>query len=159
MIDFWEDMADLERRMDDVVRRFLGTRARLSYPALPLFVRRPFVPPMDVFAKDGDLFVQVELPGIDPAKDFHVFVEEGELVIRGERTKREEVKDEAYYRMEASFGAFERRLPIPEGIDEKAIKAEYADGVLTVTVPKAAEIGAPKAKEIPVKTTKPVKAA
>ena len=49
---------------------------------------------------------------------------------------------------------------MPEGIDEKAIEAEYTDGVLTVTVPKAAkEIEPPKEREIPIKTAEVVKAA
>jgi len=154
MLDYWDEITDLERRMDDSLRRFLGAHGRIAYPVVPLFVRRPFLPATDVYAKDGDLIVRVELPGIDPREDVSVEVDGGELVVRGER------KEEAYYRMEASFGSFERRIPMPKGIDEKAIEAEYTDGVLTVTVPKAAkEIEPPKATEIPIKTAKTIKAA
>ncbi len=160
MLAHWDEMERLERLLDDALWPFVGTRGRIAYPVLPLFVRRPFLPATDVYAKDGDLIVRVELPGIDPREDVSVQVEGGELVVRGERKQKEEVKEEAYYRMEASFGSFERRIPMPEGIDEKAIQAEYTDGVLTVTVPKAArEIEPPKATEIPVKTTEAVKAA
>jgi HSP20 family protein len=160
MLDYWDEITNLELRMDDALRRFLGARGRIAYPVLPLFVRRPFLPATDVYAKDGDLIVRVELPGIDPGEDVSVQVDGGELVVRGERKQEEEVKEEAYYRMEASFGSFERRIPMPEGIDVNAIEAEYTDGVLTVTVPKAAkEIEPPKATEIPIKTAKAVKAA
>jgi HSP20 family protein len=160
MLDYWDEITDLERRMDEALRGFLGTRGRIAYPVLPLFVRRPFLPATDVYAKDGDLIVRVELPGIDPREDVSVQVDGGELVVRGERKQQEEVKEEAYYRMEASFGSFERRIPMPKGIDEKAIEAEYTDGVLTVTVPKAAKaIEPPRATEIPIKTAKAVKAA
>ena len=159
MFEFWEEIATMDRRLDDLVRTFLGTRARLATPALPLFVRRPFLPTTDVYARDGDLIVRLEIPGIDPKKDVKVTIEEGALVIRGERRHEEEVEEGAYYRMEATYGAFERHVPIPEGVDEDAVRAEYANGVLQVTVPKAAKVAPPKAKEIAVTPAKPVKAA
>ena len=60
------------------------------------------------------------------------------LVIVGERRHEKEVKEEAYYRVEASYGTFERRIAVREGIDESHISATYADGVLEVIVPKGA---------------------
>ena len=159
MFEFWDEIATMDRRLHDIVRRVLGTRARLAVPALPLFVRRPFLPATDVYAKDGDLIVRLELPGIDPERDVKVTVDGDDLVIRGERRQEEEVEEGAYYMMEATYGAFERHVPIPEGVDEDAIGAEYANGVLQVTVPKAAQIEPPKAKEIAVNSGQPVKAA
>lgn len=158
MFEVWDEIAAGQRRMDELVSEFLGPRARLLLPALPLFLRRPFLPVTDVFARDDDVVVRLEIPGIDPEKDLSVALEEGQLVIRGERKRTEEVEDEEYYRMEAAYGKFERRLPIPEGIDEKKIVAEYADGILEVVVPKAVKaLEAPKAKAIPVKSAKVVK--
>lgn len=160
MIEVWDEITAMQRRLDDLFREFLGPRARLSYPALPLFLRRPFLPATDVFTRGEDLVVRMELAGVDPEKDLRVTLEERHLVIRGERRRSEEVADEAYYRMESEFGTFERRIPVPEGVDEKKILAEYLDGVLEITVPKAAETEQPpKSKTIPIKTTKPVKAA
>jgi HSP20 family protein len=160
MREFWEEMTELERRMDHAVRVLTGPRAHLAYPALPLFVERPFIPALNVYTHDADLVVRVELPGVEPEKDVHVQMEDGDLVIRGERRQQEKVKDEAYYRMEASYGVFERRIPIAEGIDPEAVTAEYADGVLVVTVRGAAkEIKTPQAKEIPIRTPKLTKAA
>lgn len=157
MIEIWDEIAATQRRIDELVREFLGPRARLSYPVHPLFLRRPFLPVTDVFTRGDDVVVRLEVPGIDPEKDVSVTFEEGQLVIRGERGREEEVKDEEYYRMEAAYGTFERRFPIPEGVDEDKIVAEYSDGILEVTLPKVAKVlEAPKAKEIPVK---PVKAA
>jgi len=160
MFDYWDEMAELECRMDDALRRFLGARAWIASPVLPLFVRRRFLPAIDVSTKGGDLIVRVELPGIDPHKDVSVGIEGGELVVRRERKPQGEVTEEAYNQMEASFGSFERRIPMPEGIDVDAIEAAYTDGVLTVTIPRAAkEIEPPKVMEIPVKTTERVKIA
>ncbi|MEX0833765.1 MAG: Hsp20/alpha crystallin family protein [Actinomycetota bacterium] len=102
---------------------------------------------MDVFARDDDLVVKLGLPGMDPEKDVTVQVREGMLVIEGERRSEKEVKEAAYYRMEASYGAFGRQIAIPEGIDESRISATYADGVLEVIVPKGAVKEAEKAVE------------
>jgi HSP20 family protein len=159
MKDYWDDVAELERQMDETVRRLAGPRAHLAYPALPLFIRKPFLPPVDVYTKGADLIVHVELPGVRPERDVHVQIQDGELVIRGERRQQEKVKEEAYYRMEAAYGAFERRIPITERIDPKVVTAEYVDGVLVVTVPRAAkEIAPPPAEEIPIRAARPAKA-
>lgn len=157
----YEEIGELERRMDDLMRSFFGPTLRIAKPVLPLFVAKPFVPATDVFVRGEDLVVRVELPGIDPA-DLKVTIEAGHLVIRGERKHDEEVKEEAYYRMEASYGSFERFVPLPDEVEESTIEARYADGVLEVIVPAAAKGLKPqKATTIPVKTTdvKPVKVA
>jgi HSP20 family protein len=167
-MDFWEEIAALERRMDDLVRGFLGTRTRLAYPALPLFVRKPHVPRMDVFERGDDLVLKAELPGIDAAKDLTVETRDGTLVIKGERRQEKEIEEDAYYRMEASYGSFERQLEVPEGVDEKEIVARYADGILEIVFPHGAakapeeeeESEAVKARKVPVTIgTKPAKAA
>ncbi len=152
MLEYFDETG-LERRMDELVRAFFGTR-------LPAPSRRPFLPATDVFARGDDLVVRIELPDIDPAKDVKVGVEKGQLVISGERRKKEEVREDAYYRMESSYGSFRRVLPVPEGVAEKGITAEYHDGVLEVVVPKgAARIKEPKMTEIPVKMAGAIKAA
>ena len=156
----YEEIGELERRMDDLMRSFFGPRAWLTRPVLPLFLHKPFVPVTDVFVRDEDLMIRVELPGINPATDVTVSVEDGHLVIRGERKQEEELKEEAYYRLEATYGTFERIIPLPEGFEDAEIEAAYEDGVLQVTVPAAAKVvEAPKARTIPIKTALPVKAA
>jgi len=152
MVGYWEEMLALERRVDELMRSFLGTRTTPT--------PKTFMPMTDVFDRKGDLVVRVELPGVDAGDDVKVSVEEGALVIAGERRQHSEIREDAYYRMETSYGAFTRRVPLPEGIDEDTISAEYKDGVLEVVVPKAVEqIEAPEVKEIPVRTTKSVKVA
>ena len=96
--------------------------------------------------------IRVELPGINPATDVTVSVEDGHLVIRGERKQEGELKEEAYYRLETAFGTFERFIPLPEGFDEGEIEAAYEDGVLEVIVPAAAKALEPsKPRTIPIK--------
>ena len=156
----YEEMGELERRMDDLMRSFFGPRVRFMRPALPLFLHKPFVPVTDVFVRDENLVIRVELPGINPATDLTVSVEDGHLVIRGERKQEEELKEEAYYRLETAYGTFERFIPLPEGFEEGEIEAAYEDGVLEVIEPAAAKaLEAPKPRTIPIKTALPVKAA
>ncbi|HUZ88573.1 MAG TPA: Hsp20/alpha crystallin family protein [Candidatus Acidoferrales bacterium] len=117
-----------------------------------------FVPTSDVFARNGDLVIRVDLPGIDPAKDVTITLEEGELTVKGERREDKEVKDKGYYWHESSYGSFERHLQVPAQTKESDIKAEYRDGVLEIVVPKAAAPApASTAKQIPIKTVEPAK--
>jgi len=154
MLELWDEMMGLERRMDDLFRTYLGPRARITFPAFREGLRRPFVPATDVFARKGDLVVRLELPGVDPKKDVKVTVDDGVLVIKGERESTEEIEDEDFYRMESCYGSFERDVPIPEGVKEKDIKAGYANGVLEIVMPGAAKpaVEPHEAKEIPIHT-------
>lgn len=147
----WKEMSDLERRMDDLFMGFEWPRPfGLMWPELPV-ATGSFPPATDVFQRDGDLVVRLELPGIDPQKDVTVSLEEGLLVISGERKQKTEVTREDYFRMESRFGSFRRQFRLPEGVDESKIHAEYRDGVLEIVVGGAAK-AAPKApaKSIPV---------
>ena len=129
---------------------FSTALARTMQPFLPATGRR-FVPPVEVFEKGGDLHVKVELPGIDPAKDVTVTVDDGYLTIRGERKETTEAKEEGYYRKETLYGAFERRIPIPAGIKDSAVKADYKSGILEVVVPEIARVREEvKPKRIPI---------
>jgi HSP20 family protein len=152
-LDLWDEMRTLERRFDDLFRAFVAPKARVYFPAVPKAWHRPFAPATDVFARKDDLVIRMELPGIDPAKDVKITVQDGELLISGERKKKEEIKEDHFYRMETSYGAFERHIPLFEGLDETKIKAEYREGILEVVMPAAAKaMEAPKAKIIPIKT-------
>jgi HSP20 family protein len=79
--------------------------------------------------------VTAELPGLDE-KDVEVTVEEGVLTLRGEKKSEVEDKDRGY--SERSYGRFERRIGLPNGIEQDKASATFKKGVLTVTVPKSA---------------------
>lgn len=154
-IELWDELTAIQRRMDDLFREFLGPRARISFPALPTGLRRPFAPVTDEYEMDGKRIIRVELPGIDPEKDVSVALEEGFVVVRGQRAKREEIKDEEYYRMESSYGTFERYFSVPDTVKEQDLQAEYADGILTIVVPAVTEKGAKVTTHpIPIRTVK-----
>ena len=160
-LELWgvrDELRALEQHMDELFQGMVGRRHRrhrlLAPPAASWF--GPIAPSSDVFVRDGDLVLRVELPGIDPSRDVTVEIEDGELVVRGKREDTKEVKEEDYYRKESWYGAFERRLPLPEGTGEDAIEATADKGVLQVTVHGAAkaieEPAKPERKAIPIKT-------
>lgn len=142
----WSALADLERQMDSLVKGVFkgdgfGSRRRPESPG-------SWVPAVDVFSRDSDLVIRADLPGVDPASDVDITVTDGVLRIRGQR--RVENKDEGadYFRLETSYGSFERIIPLPEGVNPDDIKATHQKGILEVVVPGAA-LTAP-ARKIPV---------
>lgn len=152
-----EELVELDSPIAELFRTLSGPWPFRPLLALPS--TRHFIPTADVFVRDEDLVVKLDLPGIDP-KDIHVKLGDGELTVTGERKADKEVKEEGYYRKEASYGFFERHMSIPKGIKETDIKAEYDNGVLEITMPRAVKLeGLSKAKVIPVKhATKSIKA-
>lgn len=148
---FWDQMASLENRVEAMFRGMgLWTPGRTKLGVLP---GRPFAPAMDVIARNGDMVIRIDLPGIDPAKDLTVTVEEDELTIRGERTELSKIEEKDFYRTETFQGTFERHVPLPEGTPQDRITAEYTNGVLEIVVPRRTKPPAEaKPKKITVKT-------
>jgi HSP20 family molecular chaperone IbpA len=106
-------MAELERDTDRLVGRAFGPwLVPRRYRVLPLAEQDRWAPACDVFARDGDMVIRMDLPGIAPDKDVQVTVQDGILCISGER-KSEAVQDGGrYYRQESSYGAFERGIRV-----------------------------------------------
>lgn len=96
-----------------------------------------WAPRVDVFEKNGDFVVKAELPGAKK-EDIEVTLDQGELVIRGQKKAETEVKEEHYYRMEQSYGSFYRRLVLPFETTADQINATYAEGILEIRIPKPA---------------------
>ena len=121
---------------------------------LPTFFRPPstggmtFAPRMDVYEKDGALVLTAELPGLKK-EDVQVEIYNGNLVIKGESKATKEIKEEAYYRTERTFGSFYRSLPLPWEVTPEQIKATLTDGVLEVQIPKPVA-ATPEAIKVPV---------
>lgn len=95
-----------------------------------------WVPAVDVFESKDELRIVAELPGVRP-EEVKLSVENGMLVIRGEKKLVAEESAEAVHRYERSYGAFLRSFRIPGTVDAEQIQARYEHGVLTVTLPKA----------------------
>ena len=96
--------------------------------------RAAFTPKADIFEQDGTLVIKAELPGVKKG-DLEITVDEGDLVISGQRQAESAIKDDDYYQGETTYGRFFRRLPLPEGAKREQIKADHKDGVLEIRVP------------------------
>ena len=106
------------------------------------------MPSMDVTEADKEIEITAELPGLEE-KDVQINIADNILTIRGEKKAEKEQKDKNYRLVERSYGAFERTLELPEGVNADAIKANISKGLLKVTVPKPAPT---QAKKIEVKS-------
>lgn len=93
--------------------------------------------------------VEADLPGVEK-EDIKVDVKDNVLTISGERKHKEEVKREDYYKLESSYGKFERSFTLPKGVDTENIQASSDKGVLEVTIPKL-KTEVEKSKKIEVK--------
>lgn len=104
-------------------------------------------PRVDVFEEKDEIVVKAELPGIEK-DDVEVNLTDHTLIIKGEKKKAKEVKDENYYRAERSYGTFLRALDLPKEVRPDKVKASFKNGILEVRMPKTDEA---KAKEVKVK--------
>lgn len=103
-------------------------------------------PALDVHEDKDNFTVTLELPGLK-REDISVHLEDGSLIISGER-KTENVSDDTeVHRRERFYGKFSRALTLPTAVSPDKVKANYKDGILTVTLPKAEEA---KPKQIDV---------
>jgi len=100
--------------------------------------REMFFPKMDVFEQKGEMVVRADLPGMKKA-DVEVMIENGDLVLKGERKIEKEVQDESFYRAERAYGEFFRRVPLPAEVKMDKVAANFKDGVLEIHVPLPAE--------------------
>lgn len=149
----WRELAEVEREVTNSMRQWFEPFA----VKLPNGGKKALVPAVDVLPRGKDLVIRAELPGIDPDKDVEITFEDGFLRIRGERRREEKEEGKGWYRIESSYGAFDRSIPLPEGVEPEDVKATYVDGILEVVVPGAAEPAPAKTKKIPVSAGKGAK--
>jgi len=132
----------LRDEMDRMFNEFFGT-----LPERLETTEGVWYPSVDVSETDDDLIVTAELPGIEK-DNVKVSVHDNTLTIKGEKKQEKETKNETYHRIERCYGAFQRSITLPTGVDTGKIQATFKNGVLKVKLPKREEA---KVKEIPVR--------
>ncbi len=130
------DLARLHNDMDDLFDSFFRG---LDRP----FGRAAGWPAIDVAEKDDAIMVRAEIPGCK-ADDIDISVYNNTLTISGEKKETKEEKDKGYYYSESSYGSFRRDVPLPAEVDANNVEAACKDGVLSITLPKAARSKAVK---------------
>ncbi len=118
----------IRRELDEVFDRFMGEGF------MPMPMRRlemgGISPQLDLCMEGDTLRIEADLPGVDP-ENVECTVQEGVLTIKGER--RESREGDGNIVQERRFGRFERRVTLPEGINEDSLDASFEKGVLTIT--------------------------
>ena len=94
-----------------------------------------WAPAVDIYEDETAITLKAELPDMDE-KDLDVRVEDGHLMIKGERKFENEEKKENFHRIERRYGSFERTFALPDTVDADNVTANYDKGVLKVVAPK-----------------------
>ena len=154
----WRDedrdpFAGLQREMNRLFDDFFRS-AEARLPALagrgPLWGGLAW-PRLEISETDREIRVSAELPGLEE-KDVELLLDNGTLTIRGEKSSASEDEDADKGRQfsERFYGRFERRIPLPEGIEQDKAEARFANGVLSVTLPKS-ETAQSRARRIEIR--------
>ena len=106
-----------------------------------------WMPMTDIAETDNEYLLKLDLPGIDK-KDVKLTISNGELQISGDRKEEKITEKATFHRVERTFGKYYRSFRLPEKIKAEEIKAEFVNGTLSITIPKAEEV---KPKEIEIK--------
>lgn len=135
----WEEM---DKRFDMLFNRGWMHPFRDLFPEWPTFGEQEMdmrMPKIDMVDEEEAIVVHAELPGVDK-KDLEVNLSGQMLTIKGETRKEEKENKGEYYRSEISRGSYSRTLRLPEEVDEKAVKAEFKNGMLEVRLPKTHKV-------------------
>ena len=141
----WDPFLELEDVSKHLNRIFGRTPARIE-PDRELLTMADWTPSVDITETDTAYMIKGEIPGVD-RENVKVTIEDGMVTISGERKQEKEEKDKKFHRIERSYGSFMRSFRLPDNVDESAVKAEFKDGMINVTLPKS---GKTKAKLINV---------
>jgi HSP20 family protein len=110
---------------------------------------RPWSPSVDIYETENELVLKADLPEVN-LEDIDVRVENDTLTLKGERKFQKDDSVRGYHRIERSYGSFTRSFSVPATVDPEQVKAEFKNGVLTVTLPKK-EAAKPRQVKIEVK--------
>jgi HSP20 family protein len=117
----------MDRLFDDAFTRPLSLRDGWSAPAI------------DMYQTDDEIVVKAALPGIK-ADEVQINITGDVLTLKGEVRHEEEKKEKAWHIREQRFGSFERSVALPTAVVSDKAKAEFENGILTITLPKAEEV-------------------
>ena len=140
--DLFQDMRDLQNEIDRLFewpgmlpRIYSTTTSRYNYP------------PMNLREDENNLFLDVRIPGLDKG-DFEINIKDNTLSISGKKPAPENIEVKDYHRKERVTGNFIRAVALPVEVDSEKVQANYENGILSITLPKAASA---KPKRINVK--------
>jgi len=131
----WPGFGRLTSLRDEIDRLFEQPLTELARTSRLL---SGWTPAVDLYEDKDNVFVKAELPGMKK-EDIEVSFHNGTLSLSGERKSEEKHEDAEVYRSERFFGRFQRTVTLPTPVAADKVKAQYKDGILTITLPKTEE--------------------
>jgi HSP20 family protein len=132
--DPFRELEDVSNRLNHVFGRSLAR----SDTGREMLAMADWTPSADISETNKAYLIKAEIPGINK-EDIKVTLQDGMLTIQGERKMEKEEKDKKFHRIERSYGSFMRSFRVPDDTDASAVKADFKDGILNVTLNKSAK--------------------
>jgi HSP20 family protein len=144
----WDPLRELDEFSNRLSTFFGPTNQGQNRDDNGWFTKAQWAPLVDINEDEQEYLIKVELPGIEK-EQVKITVENGILLVAGERKIEHEEKNRKFHRVERSYGSFLRSFSLPDDADGTKIKAEFKSGVLKIHLPKS-EAAKPKSIEIKV---------
>ncbi len=130
-----KNVTEFRREFDSLADRFFGDD---FFPMAESVFEKAVYPKTDISEGKKEITVKAEIPGVE-AKDIDVSVSGRVLNIKGEKKQEKEEKDKNRYRIERSYGYFNRSVELPAEVDDTDVDASYKKGILKITLKKSKE--------------------
>ncbi|GHC32139.1 Hsp20/alpha crystallin family protein [Aidingimonas halophila] len=140
----WQMHRELDRWMDNVLRRWNFPVGQEAFGSVEGMLR----PSVDIAERDDEYRLSIEVPGVD-RDDLKLSLDDHRLVVEGEKRQESRNDDDRYQRVERVYGRFRRVLDLPGDANVEDIRADFANGVLTVTLPRDPEASSAR-RDIPI---------
>ena len=132
----FEEPEHFMRRFEDMFEDFFES---MHFPESWTEKHGGFSPRIDVNDKENEIDIIAELPGLNQ-EDVKLTLTDNQLIIEGEKKSEFKEEKEGLQHIERSFGKFRRTIPVNEVIDQDNISADFANGILTIKMPKNVEV-------------------
>ncbi len=127
----FHEMESLRRQMDQLFDEFAGMSRETSSTA--------WAPAIELKDENDHLVLRAEIPGVE-GKDLDIQVAREAVSISGEHRYEKKTEEKGFYRSEFRYGNFQRTVPLPVPVENDKVQADFKNGILTLTLPKAEEV-------------------
>lgn len=136
------------REMEDFVDRYNRALGSGQESGQDVMKKGDWSPRVDIMETEDEFTIKAEIPEVNK-EDVKVTVENGILMLHGERKQEKEEKGKTFHRIERHYGAFNRSFTLPETVDQDSIKANFKDGMLSIRLQKSKQVK-PKAINVDI---------
>jgi HSP20 family protein len=134
--------------MEEFVDRYNRALGSSQESGQDVMQKGDWSPRVDIMETEDEFVIKAEIPEVKK-EDVKVTVENGILMLHGERKQEKEEKGKTFHRIERHYGAFNRSFTLPETVDQESIKANFKDGMLSIKLQKSKE-ARPKAIDVDI---------